>query len=72
MLEIRMVVGRTLITGGQILLVKAEATRRQTNCQLRLKRSGEPSRLSLRRQWISSSLRTPHESPLPEEFVPLL
>ena len=23
-----------------------------SNCQLRLKRSGEPSRLSLRRQWI--------------------
>ena len=30
---------------------------RRTNCQLRLKRSGMPSRLSLRRQWIPSPLK---------------
>ncbi len=32
-------------------------TFRRTNCQLRLKRSGIPSRLSLRRQWIPSPLK---------------
>ena len=32
-------------------------TFRQTNCQLRLKRSGMPSRLSLRRQWILPPLK---------------
>ena len=32
-------------------------TFRRTNCQLRLKRSGMPSRLSLRRQWIPSPLK---------------
>ena len=32
-------------------------TFRRTNCQLRLKRSGMPSRLSLRRQWIPSLLK---------------
>ena len=32
-------------------------TFRRTNCQLRLKRSGIPSRLSLRRQWILSPLK---------------
>lgn len=32
-------------------------TRCRTNRQLRLSRSGEPSRLSLRRRWISSSLK---------------
>ena len=32
-------------------------TFRRTNCQLLLKRSGIPSRLSLRRQWITSLLK---------------
>ena len=35
------------------------ATFRQTNCQLRLRKSGKPSFLSLRKQWILPSLRTP-------------
>lgn len=32
-------------------------TFRRTNCQLRLKRSGTPSLLSLHRQWIPSPLK---------------
>ena len=35
------------------------ATLRRTNCQLRLRKSGEPSFLSLRRQWISPPLSAP-------------
>ena len=34
-----------------------EITLRGTNCQLRLRRSRRLSRLSLRRQWISSPLK---------------
>ena len=32
---------------------------RRTNCQLRLRKAGEPAFPSLRKQWISPALRTP-------------
>jgi hypothetical protein len=54
---------------SQLLLRTTEATRMRTNCQLQLRRSVEPSRLSFRRQWILHSLRTPLESPSGEEVV---
>ena len=36
----------------------AGATLQQTKRELRLMRSGEPSRISLRKRWISLTLRT--------------
>lgn len=44
-------------------------TFRQTNCQLRLRKSGKPSFLSLRKQWILPALRAPVNRSLRERAI---
>ena len=52
-----------------VLFRQTSATLQRTKCQLRLRRSGMPSRLSLSRHWISLPLRA-HFNCLPEEYTP--
>ena len=42
---------------GVYIILQTSTTLRRTKCQLRLTRSGMPSRISLRRHWISPPLR---------------
>ena len=43
--------------GDSAVVFKTSATLRKAKCQLRLTRSGMPSRVSLRRHWIFSKLK---------------
>ena len=57
--EDKLYLGQRTRQKGIIYLTKTRATLWWTNCQLRLKRSGKPSRLSLHRQWIPPPLNRP-------------
>ena len=43
--------------GDSAVVFKTSATLQKAKCQLRLTRSGMPSRVSLRRHWIFSKLK---------------